>query len=734
VGEDTSVTKASVDAGSIGLAVAGLQIQRELKLEGKGAEEIIKASGLSRSQAYRVAGEVRAYADHRPGPGRPHKAAGAEPAEWWRTRAAVSDALRDWVYDHPGAVCRVDERMRYTDAFRAFVLDLVAPGGLAGDLTHEQAAAALGIPKTTFLGWLSSGRLPKPAEPAQSSPAAAGEAATSSSPPLDAPPPELAGSPATVACAAAGVPEEVAGAVPVEPPSGQPPAAAPEDTTPPAVEVCASQPAAGPPRPETQDATAAVMVPAHATTTVDDAVRLPGSEWAVIAAQVLSLWELWEGNLVAFHRSLPSHGIHWSPALLRTILNLGAGRKGRSRRRRHPDPEAIRGELERFFANAQWHADGKGVVIQFGDRCYRFNWELIVDNMTTALLGMSLRDNEDSSGLIEALKHAKVTAGAAAEGLLRDPRKCNTAAPVEEFLDKEGMVSMFSGVGRPQTNSPCETEFSLFTQKMIDLFFPDGLTEKQLACRVLQYILYAYCAGRNFTPRKRLHHKTPAQAYADTRVPDEEKARVKEVLKDLARRVQEEAAADRRRCAPATLQLLTDSFPDLGLADPKDRYIPSAAAYGLDAATEAIAIFKAKKEAGTLPEDHLERYFLGITRNVAFRNEDQLTYERLLDLRAKAGDLVLRPLVEHDASLRNSLSAAAYRAATLDLALSSPANVDRVFWRRQLLVAFDQLPLAERPEAGRWFARRIANQTHIHHRERDHFISLVARTAVPLAA
>ncbi|MBM4355105.1 MAG: hypothetical protein FJ109_15195 [Deltaproteobacteria bacterium] len=305
---------------------------------------------------------------------------------------------------------------------------------------------------------------------------------------------------------------------------------------------------------------------------------------------------------------------------------------------------------------------------------------------------------------------------------------------LSEGKAKEGMVSMFSSVGRPETNSPCETEFSLFTQKMIDLFFPDGLSEKELACRVLQYILYAYCAGRNFTPRKRLHHKTPAQAYADTRVPDEEKARVKEILKDLSRRVQEQAAADRRRCAPATLQLLTDSFPDLGLTDPKDTYIPSAATYGLDAASEAIAIFRAKKEAGTLPEDHHERYFLGITRNVAFRNEDQITYERLLDLRAKAGDLVLKPLVEHDADLRSSLAPSDYRAAALDLALCSQAAVDRVFWRRRLLAAFEELPVPQRPDVGRTIARRIANQTRIPHRERDHFISLVARTAVPLAA
>jgi len=296
------------------------------------------------------------------------------------------------------------------------------------------------------------------------------------------------------------------------------------------------------------------------------------------------------------------------------------------------------------------------------------------------------------------------------------------------------MVSMFSSVGRPQTNSPCETEFSLFTQKMIDLFFPDGLSEKQLACRVLQYTLYAYCAGRNFTPRKRLHHKTPAQTYADTQVPEEDKARVKEVLKDLSRRVREQAAADRRRCAPATLQLLTESFPDLGLADPKDCYIPAAAGYGLDAATEAIAIFKAKKDAGTLPEDHHERYFLGIARNVAFRNEDQITYERLLDLRAKAGDLVLKPLVKHDIELATSLAPSDYRAAALDLALSSPAAVDRVFWRRRLLAAFEELPVPQRPEAGRSIARRIANQTRIHHRERDHFLSLVARAAVPLAA
>ena len=469
-------------------------------------------------------------------------------------------------------------------------------------------------------------------------------------------------------------------------------------------------------------------------TEATDEPKLPGSQWAATAAQVLDLWARWDGTFAAFCRSLPEHGIDYSYNLVRNILAVGEQRPFKRRRDRHPDAEAIRGELTRLFANAQWNADGKNVHVQIGDSTYRFNWELVTDNATTGHLGFSIRDHEDSTGVLEAMAQAEATAGEPPVAFLRDPRKCNTADTIEKELEKKDVISMFSGVGRPQTNSPAENAFSLFQQKMPPIYIPDGLGDKEIAQLILWYVLFAYSAGRNQTPRRRLKSKTPAQAFADTAVSEEEKAQARECMLELRRQVEEQEAANRRRCAPAVRKLLCDHFAEHDLDDPRDRYIPQIGAYGLEATAEAIAVFLAKKKAATLPEQHLERYLLGIARNIAYRREDMRTYEHYIDLRAKAGELLLEPLIQHDEHLRADLAPATYRTTLIDLALDSTTKVDRVFWRRRFLELFEALPHAEKQEQGRWCARRIACRIKLHHRERDHFLALLAEAVMPLAA
>jgi len=508
-------------------------------------------------------------------------------------------------------------------------------------------------------------------------------------------------------------------------PIPQPEAADPDDDN------TAAQAAAREPTPDDATAIEATAVDDPAAT---DDPKLPGSQWAATAAQVLDLWSRWNGTFAAFCRSLPEHGIDYSYNLVRNILAVGEQRPFKRRRDRHPDAEAIRGELTRFFPNAQWNADGKNVLVQVGDATYRFTWELVTDNATTGHLGFSIRDHEDSTGVLEAMAQAEATAGEPPVAFLRDPRKSNTATDIEEDLDKKKIVSMFSPVGRPQSNSPAENAFSLFQQKMPPIFIPEGLGDKELAQLILWYVLFAYSAGRNQTPRRRLKSKTPAQAFADTAVSEEEKAQARECLLELRRQVEEQEAKNRRRCAPAVKELLSRHFDEYGLEDPTDRYVPQIGAYGPEAALEAIAVFRAKHEAGTLPERHHERYMLGIARNVAYRREDERTYEQLLDLRAKAGDLILRPLIDHDEQLRADLAPETYRTTLLGLALDSTTKVDRVFWRRRFLELFEALEYGEKQEQGRWCARRIACRSKLPHRERDHFIALLAEAVMPLAA
>jgi len=114
---------------------------------------------------------------------------------------------------------------------------------------------------------------------------------------------------------------------------------------------------------------------------------LPTSQWAAGAAQVLELWSVWRGPFGLFCDSLAGHGIYMSRALVRNILHVSGRRLSKRRRGANPDAEAIRGE---------------------------------VDTATAAHLGFSLRDREDSRGLLAAY-------GQRAASLSRHRSKSTTA-------------------------------------------------------------------------------------------------------------------------------------------------------------------------------------------------------------------------------------------------------------------------------------------------------------------
>lgn len=470
--------------------------------------------------------------------------------------------------------------------------------------------------------------------------------------------------------------------------------------------------------------------------TAPNVATLPTSQWAAGAAQVLELWSVWRGPFGPFCDSLAGHGIHMSRALVRNILHVSGRRLSKRRRGANPDAEAIRGELVRLFPNAQWNADGKDVHVRVGDRLYRFNLELVVDTATAAHLGFSLRDREDSRGLLAAYGQAAASAKGTPLGFLRDAKPCNHSEAVEAQLNEDGVISMVSTVGRPQNNSPVENSFSLLEWKLPIPILPplETLTPAELGRLVMAYMLLGVCVGRNHTPRSRLKNRSPAQAFDQCKSTEEQKLEAQEILRQLRRKVQARAEADRLRCHPVTLTVVRQAFKDLGLSDPKDLLAPAAAHYGLEACLEAIAAFQAKREAQTLPEDNHERYFIGIARNVAFRNEDLRVYEGLLALRAKSGQLILAPLKEHDGRLRQTLSSTDYLVEVSQLAVTSKAPVDRTYWRHRALQALSGMPDALRQDLGRSCARSVAVTHSIPHRERDAFVAELAKVVVPLAA
>jgi hypothetical protein len=114
------------------------------------ASAVIDATGASRSQAYALRERVYAALSMVQRPvGRPPQP-DAEPVE----TGAIVRAIRDFVFDHPGAVSGNGSRRRYSDAFRHVVLDLAHQ---RRDVPVDAFAEAVGVPEGTLRDWLAGG-------------------------------------------------------------------------------------------------------------------------------------------------------------------------------------------------------------------------------------------------------------------------------------------------------------------------------------------------------------------------------------------------------------------------------------------------------------------------------------------------------------------------------------------------------------------------------------------------
>lgn len=158
--------KPSVRAAVLLLAI---KVGRHLNLEAlpTTATAAIDAAGVSRSQAYEVLARLEACADDLfDGAGRPA-------AQWLPLDKSfeLCAAVRDFLIEHPGAVTKTGQRHQFHDSFRAFVVGMFAPGGMADGIPVEKAAAALGVPFGTLKDWLCTVSDPPPRrEPSSRSP------------------------------------------------------------------------------------------------------------------------------------------------------------------------------------------------------------------------------------------------------------------------------------------------------------------------------------------------------------------------------------------------------------------------------------------------------------------------------------------------------------------------------------------------------------------------------------
>jgi len=448
--------------------------------------------------------------------------------------------------------------------------------------------------------------------------------------------------------------------------------------------------------------------------------------------QIITLYERWKGSFTAFVAQLQQHRIYASTYTVRQILQLAGLRTARPRTRKTSDPEALRGAFETFFPGAQFVADGKTTDVTLGEHTHRFCWELVIDTASGALVGFAVRDAEDSRGLLDAYEHGKQTSGKPPLSLLRDNLPANHSPEVEAVLAEDDVISMPSTAYRPENKAHVEGQFGLFAQTMPPIDIPSAPTHEQ-ARQLLFYVLFAYAAGRNQAPRRSLGGRSAASVFRGYEPTEEEEDAARTRLKQMRDRIRDTRRAEQKRLDPICRQMLDEAFLTLGLEDPEGTFIPAIARHGLDAALEAIAIFSTKQQSDTLPEGVDARYLLGIARNVAHRNEDEAVYAKLVELRERAGDLVLAPLREQAAHLKATLTPEEYIYACMARALDEPFIVDRQVFRQAALLALAECPVDVRRRIGPLLARMVATQYALTVRERDQFIADLAKAASPLA-
>jgi hypothetical protein len=131
--------------------LVGRGIAEEHGLVRPEVDAILAATGASKSQAYELAGRLRAALPALArAPGRPTKEK-EQPAVPLDCAGEMTRAVLAYVMEHPGCVDRGSERKRYSSSFRRFVLRLRVDHA---SLSVERFADAAGVPLGTLKDWL----------------------------------------------------------------------------------------------------------------------------------------------------------------------------------------------------------------------------------------------------------------------------------------------------------------------------------------------------------------------------------------------------------------------------------------------------------------------------------------------------------------------------------------------------------------------------------------------------
>jgi hypothetical protein len=363
-------------------------------------------------------------------------------------------------------------------------------------------------------------------------------------------------------------------------------------------------------------------------------------------------------------------------------------------------------------------------------RTFTFNLELNVDCYTAALVGASLRKEEDSQAVIDAFTDSVATTGAAPLAELLDNKPANLTTEVSDALGETTRIRATRA--RPQNKAHVEGAFGLFQQTAPDLQI-SATSDEEMARETLKLLVQIWARTLNHQPRSDRGGRSRVDIYRSEHPTDEQIEQARAALLDRHRKQEKQEETRRARQDPVVRTTLDAAFARLDLADPDGNVRAAIAGYPRDAVLAGLAIFEGKRSARTLPPDVGASYLLGIVRSIAHEDEGVKIADLLLRARIEARDIALSALQSScDAIINSSPGATEQLKSFVDRALSSEHTIDRHFWieaASRLIVAASE---RDRRVLVRQAARRIHTNYRLPHRDRFALARHLITKAVPL--
>jgi len=450
-------------------------------------------------------------------------------------------------------------------------------------------------------------------------------------------------------------------------------------------------------------------------------------------ATLLTEYEAWEGDLSSFCVHAREHlGLPFGRAFITSVLVAVGLHEPKPRSAPHQAPGS-RGSMKFFFTGMQWFGDGKQLRIIIDDQNMLFNIEALVDGASNAAVAARVTDAENAVAVVEAFAEGlQTTGGQPPMATTLDNRPSNFAPAIDAALSCTELLR--ATPGRGQAKAPVEGSFGLFEQCLPGAIAIEGGTIRDRARSIAQWIVHAFFLGRNGKPRGKLGGQSPAQAYENSNPTDEQIEASRRWILELRRREVLARESRERHADPVRLTLLRDQLAALEIDDPQGQASLPLSGYSMGAIVRGIAVFRAKREMGTLPaECDQYRYLAGIIANTESREVLERTAHHLLKLRQRAGDLHLEPLVTRADEIRQSQDADTVVREFVDAALDARSLLDFRFWTAQAKDTIASMPAPRALALYHHLARVIAACFGIARRWREQLIASLAGAAAPVA-